>query len=125
MLKFRSVFIIICFAIVVLVPWHSETIVGGKLSLDGNNSIHLSCQTSIHKGIEIYRGQDAIFFPSNDSINPMHISIQKLAYTNNKTIISSFVRNHKNIRNIKPVNGLLSIKGARESLLMRAMRNFF
>lgn len=137
--KNRFFLILICFLFIMFIPWHVETILPAeiiansqKISMDkilGSSShktlttqdIHLNCCASALQGMEIFSGQDAIFFPESDQINPFHISIRKLQFTHGKTTISGApLKINQYFKG--SVKGLISIKGSRESLFMRAYK---
>jgi hypothetical protein len=83
------------------------------------DNISLHCNAPIMNSMEIYGGQDATFFPEHDEINPFHVSVHKLQFSNSITQISGtpFKVNQYFEGTIK---GLISIKGERKSLFMRA-----
>ena len=70
----RFLLIIICFAIVVIVPWRTETILPAEViaasAQASANNIQLNCTASVCQCMEISSGQDALFFPESDRINP-------------------------------------------------------
>lgn len=124
----RFLLIIICFMIVVIVPWRTETILpaevisaSAKASAD---NIQLNCTASVCQCMEISSGQDAVFFPESDQINPFYISVQKLGFSKQSAHISgSPVKVNQVFEGT--IKGLISIKGERKSLLMRAYSYLF
>lgn len=87
-------------------------------------NIRLNCCTSALKGMEIFSGQNAIFFPETDNINPFHISLTRLTFKKGKVHISgSPIRNNQYFEG--KIKGLISIKGERKSLIMRIYNYFF
>jgi hypothetical protein len=124
----RFLLISICFMIVVVVPWRTETIlpaeiVGGDLSEPAKKT-HLHCTASVRDCLEISAGQDAVFFPDTDRINPFYISVQKLGFSKKTVQISgSPLKGSQHFDGT--IKGLISIKGDRKSLIMRAYSYFF
>lgn len=87
-------------------------------------NIRLSCCTSASKGMEIFSGQNAIFFPETDNINPFHISLTRLTFKKGEVHISGNpIRNNQYFEG--RIKGLISIKGERKSLIMRIYNYFF
>lgn len=114
-----------------LINEHSHTIIMVSPSCEPNSckvltidNIKLSCNTSVDKGMEIFSGQDATFFPESDQINPFHIALQHLHFSGNEAHISGTPLKINQYFEGK-INGLISIKGDRKSLLMRAYSYLF
>jgi hypothetical protein len=83
----------------------------------------LKCTATMCQGMELSSGQDAIFFPESDTINPFYVSLQKMKFINGVTRISgSTARINQSFQGT--LHGLISIKGERKSLIMRAYRYF-
>ncbi|MDP3936195.1 MAG: hypothetical protein Q8Q56_04330 [Alphaproteobacteria bacterium] len=124
----RFLLIIICFTIVVIVPWRTETILPAevisasvKSSVD---NIELNCTASVVQCMEIASGQDAIFFPESDQINPFYISLHKMGFSKQSAHISgSPVKVNQVFEGT--IKGVIAIKGERKSLLMRAYSYLF
>lgn len=74
--------------------------------------------------MEIFSGQDAVFFPENDQVNPLHISLNRLHFVKGATEISGAPLKINQYFEGK-IKGLLTIKGERKSLLMRAYTYLF
>lgn len=124
----RFLLISICFMIVVIVPWRTETIlaaeiVAGNLSTPTKNA-QLNCTATVFECMEISAGQDAVFFPDTDRINPFYISVHKLGFSKKTAHISGIPLNgNQNFEGT--IKGLISIKGDRKSLIMRAYSYLF
>ncbi|MCP5322727.1 MAG: hypothetical protein H6492_01810 [Candidatus Paracaedibacteraceae bacterium] len=87
-------------------------------------NIHLNCCTSTLKGMEIFSGQNAIFFPETDNINPFHIFLTRLTFKKGEVYISGTpFRNNQFFEG--KIKGLIAIKGERKSLIMRIYNYFF
>lgn len=124
----RFLLIIICFMIVVMVPWRTETILPAEVVSASAKApaanIQLNCTASVCQGMEISSGQDAIFFPESDQINPFYISLHKMGFSKQSAHISgSPVKVNQVFEGT--IKGLISIKGERKSLLMRAYSYLF
>lgn len=124
----RFLLIIICFAIVVIVPWRTETILPAEViaasAQASANNIQLNCTASVCQCMEISSGQDAIFFPESDRINPFYISLHKMGFSKQFAHISgSPIKVNQVFEGT--IKGLISIKGERKSLLMRAYSYLF
>jgi hypothetical protein len=115
----------------VLIDDQSNTVVMLNANHDSNlckilttENIKLNCNTSASEGMEISSGQDAIFFPESDQINPFHISLQRLYFSNGITHISGTpLKINQYFEGA--IKGLISIKGDRKSLFMRAYNYLF
>jgi hypothetical protein len=118
----------VCFMVVMLIPWRTETILTAEVTITSNTAPkqkfnhtvgNLRCTASVCQGMELSSGQDAIFFPESDTINPFYVSLQKMKFINGVTRISGSAAKINQVYH-GTLNGLISIKGERKSLLMRA-----
>lgn len=114
--------------IVVIVPWRTETILPAEVvsasAKTPTANIQLNCTASVCQGMEISSGQDAIFFPESDKINPFYISLHKMGFSKQSAHISgSPVKVNQVFEGT--IKGLISIKGERKSLIMRAYSYLF
>lgn len=125
--KNRFLLIIICFAIVVIVPWRTETILPAEViaaAAAPTNNIQLNCTACVCQCMEISSCQDAVFFPESDRINPFYISLHKMGFSKQFVHISgSPIKINQVFEGT--IKGLISIKGERKSLLMRAYSYLF
>lgn len=126
--KNRFLLIIICFTIVVIVPWRTETLLPAEVIAASTQAsvknIQLNCTACVCKGMEISSGQDAVFFPESDQINPFYISLHKLGFSKQIVHISgSPIKINQVFEGT--IKGLISIKGERKSLFMRAYSYLF
>lgn len=124
----RFLLIAICFTIVVIVPWRTETIlpaevVAGTISAP-SEKVQLNCTATTCECMELSSGQDAVFFPDTDRINPFYISLNKMEFSKELARISgSPIKANQSFEGT--IKGLISIKGDRKSLFMRAYSYLF
>lgn len=119
----------VCFMVVIIIPWRTETILPAEVTITSTSSKQtppytvgrLHCTATVCQGMELSGGQDAVFFPESDAINPFYVSLQKMNFANGVTCISGCTAKIKQPYQGK-LHGLISIKGERKSLLMRAYR---
>jgi hypothetical protein len=116
--------------VVIIIPWHTETILPAEVTITSQPASHkktthtvgrLKCTATACQGMELSSGQDAIFFPESDTINPFYVSLHKMNFSNGITRISGSTAKINQPFQGK-LHGLISIKGERKSLLMRAYR---
>lgn len=120
----------VCLMVVMIIPWRTETILPAEVTITSSPTIkqkasytvgRLKCTATVCQGMELSAGQDAVFFPESDAINPFYVSLHKLSFLNEVTFISGSTAKIKQPYQGK-LHGLISIKGERKSLLMRAYR---
>lgn len=125
----KFLLISICFMIVVIVPWRTETIlpaevISGNVSTLQTNNCQLNCTAAACECMELSSGQDAVFFPDTDRINPFYISLHKMEFSKEFARISgSPIKSNQHFEGT--IKGLISIKGERKSLFMRAYSYLF
>lgn len=128
----RFFFSAICFVVVSIIPWHTETILPAEVTITSPKSPiqkitytvgKLKCIASVCQGMELSGGQDAIFFPESDTINPFYVSLHKMNFSKGITRISGSTLKINQLFE-GTLKGLISIKGERKSLFMRAYRYF-
>lgn len=120
----------VCFMVVMIIPWRTETILPAEVTITSPSASKqktaytvgkLQCTATVCQGMELSGGQDAVFFPESDAINPFYVSLHKMNFSNGVTCISGCTAKIKQPFQGK-LHGLISIKGERKSLLMRAYR---
>lgn len=103
-----------------------------EMSQDGSSSysaltpqeVELQANASKNDGIEISKGQDAIFFPENEKINPMYIALTEVSFNENGSHIKGKPLKINQYLDGK-IKGIVAIKGERKSILMRVYHSFF
>lgn len=114
--------------VVVIVPWKTETILPAEIiaasALSPQSSIKLNCTAATGECMELSSGQDAVFFPDTDLVNPFYISLNKMEFSKELARISgSPIKSNQRFQGT--IKGLISIKGDRKSLFMRAYSYLF
>lgn len=100
--------------------------VNADVDIDSNGEMHIISTTSWEKGLQLYRGQSATFFPETDHHAPMYANIKSVSYpTSNSTQLSAAVKSNAPISKSEKVHGLLLIKGERKSLISQLIQAFF
>lgn len=116
----------LCIGVVTLIPWHVDIAVRADVMVAEDGKMQLTSKTSLNKGIHIYRGQNATFFPATDNYNPMYARIKNVTYTPEKSaFIAADVKSHTPLTPNEKVQGLLLIKGERKSLFQQLLNVIF
>lgn len=175
--KYRFALISICFLLVVVVPWRTETIIPAEITLTSHSfdakafsqhplknsvahtvsfnqerlihpmaqavvvkthnkqhtsynvltpqNIELHATTSKHNALELSKGQDAIFFPENEQVNPMYITLTAVSFNSESSQIKGRPLKIMQYLEDNKIKGMLAIKGERKSLFMRFYNSVF
>jgi hypothetical protein len=123
----RFLLLFLCFMAVVFVPWRVETIIPAEITIASNSpTAELKCCTSVVEGMEIAGGQDAIFFPESDQLNPIYIDLRPPHFADGVTLVSGDAETGNITDQLTGhFKGFLTIKGDRESLFMHTYTLIF